>query len=148
MHKYNILQMLQAYNPIVVGTIPINIAIESSDVDIILCTQDFDQLEAKLYHDFLHFEHFILERVDNDVMVSSLNLEGQLFELYATDKETEQQNAYLHLIKEYEIIQQKGEDFADQVRDLKRKGVKTEPAFCQLLQLEGDPYVELLKYKL
>jgi len=147
-HKYNILQRLHAYSPIVVGTIPINIDIETSDVDIILYTRNFDQLEMKLRHDFSQFENFLLERIAKNVVVCSFSIGVHLFELYATDKETEEQNGYLHMIKEYEILQAKGEDFVAKVRMLKTKGVKTEPAFCQLLQLEGDPYVELLKYQI
>ncbi|GEM_PF-547904 len=144
-HKYNILKV---YNPIVVGTIPININIETSDVDIILYTQNFDQLEMKLRHDFSQFQNFLLERIAKNIAVCGFSIEGQVFEPYATDKETEEQNGYLHMIKEYEIIEVKGEDFAAKVRMLKTKGVKTEPAFCPLLKLEGAPYVELLKYQI
>lgn len=146
-NNYNILQQLQAYQPIVVGTIPININIEGSDVDIVLYTLDFNQIEAELYRDFSQFDDFQLERIGSNVIVCGFSIEGQLFELYATDRETEQQNGYLHMIKEYEIMQIMDEDFASEIRTLKKAGVKTEPAFCQLLQLHGNPYEELLKYQ-
>jgi hypothetical protein len=49
------------------------------------------------------------------------------------------------MITEYRILLEKGEAFRSQIVELKRQGMKTEPAFALLLGLEGDPYLELLK---
>ena len=38
--------------------------------------------------------------------------------------------------------------FRRQIIDLKKQGLKTEPAFAKLLALTGDPYVELLSFEL
>ena len=143
---YQIINRLEDYSPIVVGTIPIQIDVDGSDVDIILCVDDFDALEEKLSLNFSQHAHFRLQRPADRVIVCRFTIEEQLFEIYATDKATEIQNGYLQMLKEHEIIQLRGEEFAEQVRQLKRSGVKTEPAFCQLLGIEGDAYTELLKY--
>ncbi len=46
---------------------------------------------------------------------------------------------------EYRILQEKGEDFKNEIIALKRQGIKTEPAFGILLGLE-NPYEDLLKF--
>lgn len=73
-------------------------------------------------------------------------LEDTLIEIYATDIDTEKQNGYLHMIKEYEILQARNDSFKMEIIKLKKQGIKTEPAFCKLLNISGDPYVELLNY--
>lgn len=146
LHDYQIVDCLKDYDPIVVGTIPIQLDVGGSDIDIILCVDDFDALEEMLSLNFSKHAHFRLQRAESNVIVCSFTIEEQLFEIYATDKATEIQNGYLHMLKEHEIIQLRGGEFAEKVRQLKRSGIKTEPAFCQLLGIEGDAYTELLKY--
>ena len=146
LRDYQIIDSLKGYDPVVVGTIPIHIDVAGSDVDIILYVHDFDVLEKMLRLNFSQYAHFRLQRVAINVIVCGFSIEEQLFEIYATDEEIENQNGYLHMLKEYEIIQLRGEEFAEQVRQLKRSGMKTEPAFCRLLGIEGDPYMDLLLY--
>lgn len=50
------------------------------------------------------------------------------------------------MIKEYTILLEKGEEFRKQIIALKLRGIKTEPAFADLLGLEGDPYKAILDY--
>ncbi|WP_394370141.1 DUF4269 domain-containing protein [Sphingobacterium multivorum] len=49
---YQITTLLDAYDPIVVGTIPIQLDVGGSDIDIILCVNDFDALEEMLSLNF------------------------------------------------------------------------------------------------
>ncbi|MGL4365226.1 MAG: DUF4269 domain-containing protein [Cetobacterium sp.] len=37
--------------------------------------------------------------------------------------------------------------FQDKIVSLKRAGIKTEPAFAKLLELNGNPYEELLNFE-
>ena len=55
---------------------------------------------------------------------------------------------YLHMVIEYKILLQKGESFRQQVIALKQSGLKTEPAFAQLLGLPGNPYTALLEFNI
>jgi len=48
------------------------------------------------------------------------------------------------MIAEYKILQEKGNDFKKKIIELKKQGIKTEPAFGILLNLE-NPYEDLLK---
>ena len=43
-------------------------------------------------------------------------------------------------------MQKMGPAFKEQIRGLKRNGLKTEPAFAKLLGLNGDPYRAVLDY--
>jgi hypothetical protein len=82
----------------------------------------------------------------NQPLVCSFVVEGMPFELYATNIPTNQQAGYIHMVKELEILRREDSTFRKNIIDLKRKGVKTEPAFCLLLGLTGDdPYLELLE---
>ncbi|MNK30599.1 hypothetical protein D3C87_490190 [compost metagenome] len=51
------------------------------------------------------------------------------------------------MLIEHQILQEKGEDFRLKIIALKRNGYKTEPAFAKLLNLQGNPYLDLLKYE-
>lgn len=145
--EHKLLEILKEYNPIIVGTIPINIHTNQSDIDIILQTNNFEKLKDFLHQKFSSFQNFQIEFLEDNILMCNFNLENVPFELYAKNQKTEMQNGYLHMVKEYEILQSKDNDFAEEIRNLKKKGIKTEPAFCQLLRIKGDPYIELLKYE-
>jgi len=149
--EYNILQKLESYHPLVVGTIPINIDIENSDVDIILQTNNVEKLKDIILLYFQQFDDFsvvINEKDSEKILVSNFTIDNLPFEIYASSIPTDNQNGYLHMLKEYEILQHLGEDFRKDVIHLKENGYKTEPAFCKLLNIEGNPYIELLNYEL
>jgi len=46
---------------------------------------------------------------------------------------------------EYELLQ-RDPRMRERVISLKKQGYKTEPAFCKLLNISGDPYEGLLLY--
>ena len=149
LENHQIFQKLKTYNPILAGTFPIEINIERSDLDIILETDDFEILKKLLMIEFQDQEQFSINLIEiNDVesLVCKFQLEEFLVELFAQDRPTHLQNAYLHMIKEFEILEREGDEFRRKIIELKEQGFKTEPAFAKLLGLSGDPYVELLKY--
>ena len=143
----NILEILNDYNPIIVGTFPININIDNSDIDIILQVKNFKSLVDLLKENFSKFKNFNLNLLENNILVCNFKIESYPFEIFAQNLDTEKQYGYLHMIKEYEILLEKDDFFAEKIRILKRNGIKTEAAFCELLNIEGDPYIELLNYK-
>lgn len=59
-------------------------------------------------------------------------------------KPSQYQNAYLHMMIEYRLIQLLGADFKAKVINLKLQAYKTEPAFGKLLGLK-NPYMDLLE---
>jgi len=147
LQEHRIIEVLLEFNPLVVGTIPIGIDIDSSDVDIILHTQDFEGLLSIVEREFSEHSGFnCFEIPEKDVLIVHFSIENLPFELYVGKKPSHTQNGYLHMLKEAAILEAKGEDFRKAVIHLKQEGVKTEPAFCKLLGLKGDPYIALLEY--
>ncbi|BEV06348.1 DUF4269 domain-containing protein [Chryseobacterium gambrini] len=144
--KYQILEKLKDYSPILAGTIPIEIDIEDSDLDIICEVTDFTEFEKTLSEMFSEFDLKIEKiTVNNDqAIVLNFKLEEFPIEIFGQSRPATKQNAYLHMIAEYKILQEKGEDFKQKIIKLKKQGIKTEPAFGILLNLE-KPYEDLLK---
>lgn len=150
LEKYQIFEKLKEYNPILTGTFPINVNIEKSDLDIILESDDLIQTEKYIRDHFKDLKDFRIQFSEIngiDSLISTFCLEEFPVELFAQKVPTKLQNAYRHMIKEYEILQEEGEEFRKQIINLKENGWKTEPAFSELLGLKGNPYLELLKYK-
>lgn len=150
--KHHFFEKLKAYSPILAGTVPIEIDIEGSDLDIIF------EVDLRFEEDFLDdlmFSRFIPHDVETKVEYLIINGEKCItlnfmldefpIEIFGQNKPTTEQNAYLHMIAEHKILQEKGEEFKQKIIELKKQGIKTEPAFGMLLGLE-NPYEDLLKF--
>lgn len=145
-----IFQKLQQYKPLLAGTIPIDIDIPSSDLDIICKCDNHTNFSNELSRLFGNQKSFRLTtKLVNEIQTTIATFDGQKFpiEIFGQNIESDKQNAFRHMLVEHQILLQKGKGFKDRIIALKKLGVKTEPAFAQLLGLKGDPYIELLKYK-
>ena len=148
---HQVLVKLHGYNPILVGTIPIDIDIENSDLDIICYYHDRQAFYNSIIAHFGNETAFsIKERQSSGelAVVAKFVLDGFDVEIFGQNVPTKQQFGYRHMIIEYQLLNKKGEAFRQQIRALKRQGYKTEPAFGIALGLMGDAYVELLKLEI
>ncbi|WP_373288499.1 DUF4269 domain-containing protein [Paenibacillus silvae] len=146
--KHKILKILQNYNPILVGTIPIGINIETSDLDIICEVKNFEEFERLCKEHFRDKQGFsITRRVVEEIERIKINfmIENWPIELFGQNKSTSEQNGYLHMIIEDRMLKLYGKKFKEHIIHLKSTGMKTEPAFAKILRLEGDPYLKLLE---
>jgi hypothetical protein len=146
--KNGLFEKLKYYSPILAGTIPIEIDVEGSDLDIICEVKNEIYFMEFLKQNFHNYNDFSLEEItinDEKSIVLNFVLEEFPIEIFGQNKPTTEQNAYRHMIAEYKIVQEKGEDFKQKIIELKKKGIKTEPAFGILLGLE-NPYEDLLKF--
>jgi len=144
--EYRIFEILEHYSPILAGTIPIEIDIEGSDLDIICEVEDKIEFEKFLIKNFSEFD-LKIEKItikEENSIICNFHLEEFPAEIFAQNMPTIEQNAYRHMIVEYRILQENGEEFKQKIIDLKKKGIKTEPAFGVLLSLK-NPYEDLLK---
>jgi hypothetical protein len=145
--RYSVLNTLFAYDPIVVGTIPIGIDIDNSDIDISCYCTDMTQFSDILISSFQDKENFQIRQhrgPDTNAIVANFQMEEFEIEVFGQNLPTRRQLSYRHMIIEYKLLKQRGEGFRKQIIELKRQGLKTEPAFALLLGLEGDPYTALL----
>ncbi|MFC3559894.1 DUF4269 domain-containing protein [Pedobacter jamesrossensis] len=143
---HKIMEKLSAYTPILVGTIPINIDIESSDLDIICYVKDKTEFIETSTNCFQKEKGFIIcQNLKLNSIKANFYIDDFEFEIFGQDKETIQQNAFRHMIIEYKLLLEKGENFRQEIIKLKKQGLKTEPAFAKLLGLEGNAYEEILK---
>ncbi|URC14595.1 DUF4269 domain-containing protein [Flavobacterium sp. B183] len=149
--QHHILSDIAEFEPILAGTIPIAIDIESSDLDIICYWKNKTKFIEKLHVAFGSKNNYTIREtmIDNrESIIASFRIDFFEFEIFGQNIPTQQQNAYLHMLIEHKILQSKDENFRSKIIQLKQKGYKTEPAFAFLLGLNGDPYAELLKYKI
>ena len=149
--EYKVLANIAEFDPILVGTIPINIDIENSDLDIICYWKNKTDFIEKLESFFGNKSEFTIREtiIDNEeTVVANFKIERFEIEVFGQNIPTKNQNGYKHMIIEHKILQSKGENFRLEIIKLKQKGYKTEPAFSFLLGLKGNPYQELLNYKI
>lgn len=146
--KNKIMEILSKYNPILVGTIPIQIDTESSDLDIICEVYDFDMFKQLLDSSFQHMEGYTFSvRVVNGIPRITTNFlcDGWPFEIFGQPIPVEKQNGYRHMLMEYKILEILGLEGKNKIIEYKKQGLKTEPSFAKILMLKGNPYEALLE---
>ncbi|MFS0780696.1 DUF4269 domain-containing protein [Bacillus sp. 1P06AnD] len=143
-----IMENLVSYQPTLCGTIPLNIDIEDSDLDIIVEVNDLQEFSILVSQLYRHKPDFQLKKEQvrkTPAVTCSFAHKGFIIEIFAQNQPVTHQNAYRHMVIEHEILKEQP-DIRNKIIELKRQGLKTEPAFCLLLGLDGDPYEELLQY--
>lgn len=145
-----VFHVLEKYDPVLAGTLPLNIFIDGSDLDILCYAPDLSAFENDVLH-FSRFDDFsIHKRPVKDIpsVISRFIFQGFEFELFGQPVPTCGQTAYRHLVVEHAILQREDENFLNKIIVLKKSGLKTEPAFAHVLNLPGDPYEALLNYSI
>jgi hypothetical protein len=132
-----------------VGTIPIGIDIETSDLDILCCFENQRDFQDQVLACFAEMPRFSIQEIvvrEEKSLVANFFSGGFEVEIFAQKTPVRQQNAYRHLLVEHRILMEKGPAFKRQVIALKQQGFKTEPAFAVLLGLQtDDAYAALLE---
>ncbi len=145
--RLDILTQLAEFRPVVIGTPPLGIATDESDIDIACTSQDFDRFFAVVGRAYDRMEAFSVCKVDHlfaPAAVASFKAMGWEIELFCQKVATEHQWGVRHFRVEARLLALEAR-LQDAVLRLKRDGMKTEPAFAKLLSLPGDPYVALLE---
>lgn len=146
LNKLNIMEDLILYSPVLCGTIPIRIDTLQSDLDIVMEVHNFDVFEQEMRSLYGSYKEFKIKKKKIKTTESikvNFEFEGFKFELFAQPKPVRNQNAYRHMIVEHMLLIQHPH-IREEILRLKENGLKTEPAFAQVLNIDGDPYDELI----
>lgn len=151
LEKYRIIENLREFKPVLAGTIPIEIDLPSSDLDIICFCESHPEFSDKLSSFYGKEPLFkVSSKEINGILstIATFTTPEFKIEIFGQNLPISQQSAFKHLITESKILKEKGEDFRNAIKQLKMEGYKTEPAFAKLLGLKGDPYQQLLSFRL
>ncbi|MBX2967518.1 MAG: DUF4269 domain-containing protein [Cyclobacteriaceae bacterium] len=147
--KSGIFKKLAPYNPILTGTLPLDIFIDGSDLDICCEVYNHIAFASLLKECYGNIPDFTLKQKfleETESTVCAFSMDNFIFEIVGQPLPVRQQQAYRHMVIEYAVLQKRGEPFKQKIIELKKQGLKTEPAFAQLLKLTGDPYEALLSF--
>jgi hypothetical protein len=143
----DILAILAPFDARLVGTIPLDVDIPSSDLDIICHAVDLADFAARLQAEFGQFPGFQMarkQRYGHAVLVCDFVYDGWPIQIYGSPTPVDEQRAWKHMLAEARLLAGGGNKAREAIRALKRAGLKTEPAFAHYFDLPGDPYEVLL----
>lgn len=143
----DLLRGLTDFDPIVIGTPPLGIATEDSDIDIACSASNLRKFGWVAELRFGHLESFSfrhLKDLSEPAVLASFRSLGWEIELFCQTLKTEDQWGVRHFRIEQRLLAIEP-DLRTEVLRLKRLGIKTEPAFAEILRLPGDPYEAMLK---
>lgn len=145
-NKLDLFKNLEKFNPILAGTIPLDIDIDTSDLDIICESSNLNEFESTvkvLYGEQSAFCSNILSVQGVASLVASFQASNFTFEIFCQSVPVEKQYGVIHLNIEDRLLRLAGNVANENIRKLKQQGIKTEPAFAIYFKISGDPYVEL-----
>lgn len=144
-----VLTDLARFQPLVVGTFPLGLHNEASDIDIVLSHTNLQEIEESVLKYYSHLPGFKMNTsctLDRDTVTAKFLWEKKIpFGLFAQKTSSFEQNGYRHFSIEERLLKIHGDSFRDKVVALRNKGLKTEPAFAKVLELKGDAYKALLE---
>ena len=148
--KSQVFELLKEFQPFLAGTIPLDVYVDSSDLDIICQSRDLNDFLLKAGEHFAGYSGFkcfttSIRGVESAVI--QFDYCDFAFELFCQDVPVTEQMAVVHFEVEKKLLDLGGENAKDGIRELKKAGMATEPAFAHYFGIEGDPYIELAKLR-
>jgi hypothetical protein len=141
--RLKLLERLRRFRPLIVGTLPIDVHIPGSDLDVVCTIESSHRFIRLLGNEFGGQPGFSLGRIElqgHDSVACSFMSGSTPIEIVGMPVKSSQQRAYVHLMAEGELLEKGGAKARAAIRRLKRQGLKTEPAFARHFGLRGDPY--------
>lgn len=145
--KLDLLAILCPFDPIVIGTPPLGIDVANSDIDIACFSEDLEQFANIATRQFESSSFFCIRSTiaqNHPALSVRFSAFDWDVEIFCQAVPTREQWGVRHFLIEVRLLDL-FEDLKSRVIELKRSGLKTEPAFAKALGLAGDPYVAILK---
>ncbi|MCG8405023.1 MAG: DUF4269 domain-containing protein [Phycisphaerales bacterium] len=148
LQQLEIIEVLRPYGVILAGTIPLEIDIPGSDLDL-LCQPDDMDMFAELVrcrygdHSAFRSKQQLWDTIPT--VVAGFETETFPIEIFAQTLPIIEQRAYRHMIVEARLLEIGGPAARQAIRQLKLDGRKTEPAFAAYFRIPGDPYEQLFQ---
>lgn len=148
LQRLGILREFRDHDPLIAGTFPLGISTPISDVDILMSSANLKETQTRFIEKYSHLFGFRIELtiVEREpTLLAKFIFDNVPFEIFVQSTPSVRQRGYLHFLVEERLLKLGGSAFFARVRSLRDKGLKTEPAFAQALNLSGDPYEALLE---
>lgn len=146
LRELDLLNDLARFEPTVIGTPPLGIDLESSDIDIACTHDDLREFELEVTRRFnqlngFQSEHFL--DLPGRAVRAAFSSHGWEVELFCQTIPIQEQWGFRHFLIEKRLLKVQPA-LKSRVIQLKRSGLKTEPAFAAALGLDGDPFEAML----
>ena len=146
LQELGLFQDLAAYDPVLIGTVPLGADLPHSDLDIACHAPDLTVFLGEVTALYGQWPDFRLARKTIRGVASVVihfSHAGFPVEIFAQPQPVERQHGYRHMLVEARLLALGGEEAREAIRALKAAGLKTEPAFAHHFRLRGDPYERL-----
>lgn len=143
--RLGLLDRLRPFDPHVVGTLPLGVAMPGSDIDIVCQAPDAGAFAARLWTCFGAEAGFAMHQWIGAPrpVVARFSGHGWDIEIFGCALPVADQPGWRHFDVERRLLALGGPGFRAAVMEARRQGLKTEPAFCRALGLAGDPHALL-----
>ena len=146
LRQSRVLDRLAGFDPHVVGTLPLGIAVSGSDIDIVCHAPDASRFAEALWTHFREAAGFGVWQWcgARHPVVTRFEAQGWPFEIFGAPEPVADQAGWRHFAVERRLLALGGDSFRAALLELRAEGLKTEPAFAAALNLPDDPYAAML----
>ena len=146
--RAGVLDALAAYDPVIVGTFPLGLDREGSDVDVLCHADDLQRFiddATAAFGDRQGFgNHRFVPRDGHEAAVVQFAVDEVPVEAFAQPLPTRDQHGYRHLQVERRLLALGGQPLVAKLRASRAPGASVEAAFADVLGLTGDPFEAVL----
>lgn len=142
-----VMELLRPFDPHIVGTLPLGLAVPSSDIDIVCHALNPNAFADIVWSRYRSADAFVLYRwsAGTRPAIARFVWDGWPFELFGDQRPVHQQRGWIHFEVERRLLALDDGRLRRAVGKLRADGHKTEPAFAAVLGISGDPYRGLLE---
>ena len=147
MTRWRVLDRLTGFDPALVSTVCVRVDLPESDLDVICELTDRAAFEERVRSVFGAAPGFAVtgRATTPPSCVARFDAAAFPVEIFAEARPVEEQYAWRHLTAMARLLADRPA-LRPAVRRLKRRGLSTEEAFADSLDLDGDPYEALLQF--